>query len=159
MLRRTAVVLVAMAALSSSAVASAEPGAPRPGTTCASDAGDAMTWSPGAEAPLVCAGGRWQEVASAYPVSDRWVSVGPSVELHGQGRRNPSMLSGAWIGTPSSPEARCHAEQVAVVPGTPTYGPPKIDDGDAGRPLSVDVVATMATIELSGDCLWQKVSP
>ena len=120
-----------------------------------------MTWLPDAETPLLCTDGaeRWEAVAQPYPVSDRWVSYGPAVQLHGQGRRNPSMLSGTWIATPSSPESRCHAEQVAVIAGTPTIGPPRIDESEPGRPLSLEVVPTMTTIEISGDCLWQRVVP
>lgn len=161
MLGRIAVVLLAVPVWSLPAVAGADPVVPRPGAPCLSRLVDAMTWPPGDATPLLCAADaqRWEAVARPYPVSDRWVSYGPAVELHGQGRRNPSMLSGAWMATPTSPASRCHAEQVAVVPGTPTIGPPRIDDGEPGRPLSIQVVPTMSSIDISGECLWQKVAP
>lgn len=128
---------------------------------CAPNLVDAMTRVPDAEKPLVCTDGgpHWETVADPYPISDRWLSYGPAIELHGQGRRNPSMLSGDWTATPSTPDTRCHAQQVAVIPGSPTIGPPRVDAGEPGRALSFYVEPTMATIEISGDCLWQKASP
>ena len=157
MLRWSVIGVVAVAALlSRPAVATADPAAPQPGTPCDSSLDGAMTMPPDHGTPLVCVGTRWQPVTTPYPVSDRWLSYGPAIQLRGQGRPNPTMLSGDWIATPLAPESRCHAEQVAVIPGSPTFGAPRIADGEPGRPLIVAVAPTMSTIQISGDCLWQK---
>src|SRR5690606_40584120 len=54
---------------------------------------------------------RWESFTDPYPNSDRWVSAGSGLTLSGQGRRNPEMLSGKWIGYPLDPAARCRAER------------------------------------------------
>jgi hypothetical protein len=157
MLRWSVIGIVAAAALlSRPAVATADPAAPESGTPCDSSLDGAMTMPPDHGTPLLCVDTRWSPVTTPYPVSDRWLSYGPAIQLRGQGRPNPTMLSGDWIATPLAPESRCHAEQVAVTPGSPTFGPPRMDDGEPGRPLTVEVVPTMSTIQISGDCLWQK---
>jgi hypothetical protein len=160
MLRWSVIGIVAAAAmLSRPAVATADPAAPQPGTPCDSSLDGAMTMPQDHDTPLVCVDTRWQSVTTPYPVSDRWLSHGTATLLRGQGRPNPTMLSGDWIATPLHPESRCRAEQVAVIPGSPTFGAPRIDDGQPGQPLTVAVAPTMSTIAISGDCLWQKAEP
>jgi hypothetical protein len=46
--------------LSAPAVASADPEVPQPGTPCASDMTDAMTWPPDNKSPLECLDNHWQ---------------------------------------------------------------------------------------------------
>jgi hypothetical protein len=152
-------VVAAAALLSRPGLAVADPAAPQPGTPCESSLVDAMTWPSDVKIPLVCAGTQWQPVTTPYPMSDRWFSYGPAMKLHGQGLRNPNILSGAWVATPLNDETACRAEQLAVIPGTPQVGPPRVDQGDAGRPLTLEVVPVLFSIEMSGDCLWQKTDP
>ncbi|MDX1890023.1 hypothetical protein [Mycolicibacterium sp. 050158] len=147
-------VAVAIAATMSipGAVATASPATP-----CTAELDGAMTWPTGASAPLVCAGNQWQPVTDPYPTSDQWVSDGSTMTLHGQGRPNPNLLSGNWTATPLDPETRCEATQLAVIPGSPTVGAPRVDGAPAGQPLTLQVVPVLFTIEMRGDCLWQKV--
>ena len=76
--------------------------------------------------------------------------------LHGEGRRNPTLLSGAWTATPLTAESACTATQLTVIPGSPTVGPPHVDQGKPGQTLALTVLPRLFTIELSGDCLWQE---
>jgi hypothetical protein len=149
------VVLTEMA-VSPTAVAAADPVGPQLGSNCPADAADAMTWPAGAQAPLVCAGAKWQAVADPYPMSDEWLSYGPVMTLHGQGRRNPMLESGNWTASPLTTESSCAATQFAVVSGTPTLGPPQTDRGTPGQSLTLEVVPRLFTIEMTGNCLWQK---
>lgn len=152
----------AAALLSAPALATADPVAPQPGTSCGANLSDAMTWPLDGTAPLVCAGRpagyQWTTVDSPYPVSDRWVSFGPPMKLHGEGLRNASIQSGDWTATPLDPDARCGAEQIAVIPGVGA-GPPHDSEGEPGQPLSLQVVPKLFSIEMTGDCLWQRVNP
>lgn len=148
----------ALAVISTSpvGVATADPVAPQANTSCSADLKDALTWPTDAKAPLACDGASWEPVADPYPISDRWLSYGPVMTLHGQGRRNPMLESGAWTATPLAPEDSCGATQFAVVSGTPTLGAPQSDQGNPGQPLRLEVVARLFTIEMTGDCLWQR---
>jgi hypothetical protein len=139
-------------------VAHAGPAAPSADTPCTADLDGAMTLPTGAKTPLVCGGATWEPVTDPYPISAKWVSSGPAMTLHGQGRPNPNLLSGAWTATPLSPETSCGATQLAVIPGSPTVGAPRVDRAAVGQPLSFDVVPILFTIEMSGDCLWQQAS-
>jgi hypothetical protein len=158
-LRRTGLVVAAAAALSSfPAPANAEPVVPQSGTECASSLLGALTWPADTKTPLECAqSGRWVPVDNPYPISDRWVSYGPAMTLHGQGRANPTLLSGDWTATPLDDESRCAAAQTAVVRGAPVVVPAGTAEGEPGQPLSLQLVPTLVTIEMSGNCLWQKV--
>lgn len=137
-------------------VAAADPVAPQLDSACSAEVADAMTWPTGDQAPLVCAGGKWQSVADPYPISDKWLSYGPVMTLHGQGRRNPMLESGDWTATPLTTESSCAATQFAVVSGTPTLAPPQTDRGNPGQSLTLEVLPRLFTIEMTGDCLWQK---
>ncbi|MCV7419018.1 hypothetical protein H7K45_00520 [Mycobacterium yunnanensis] len=153
MLRTVALGTLATAlALSSIAVASADPAQP----PCTAATKDALTWPTGAAAPLTCDGATWQPVTDPYPMSDEWASPGPTMTLHGQGRRNPMLESGQWTATPLAPDTSCAATQFAVVSGTPTLSAPQSDRGEPGQPLSLEMVPRLFTVELSGDCLWRR---
>ncbi|TPG32052.1 hypothetical protein EAH80_21690 [Mycobacterium hodleri] len=138
------------------AIANADPIAPQSNTSCSADFAGAMTWPTGDQAPLVCEAERWVPVADPYPISDRWLSYGPAMTLHGEGRRNPTLLSGDWTATPLTAESACAATQLTVISGSPTVGPPAIDEGKPGQTLELAVLPSLFTIELSGDCLWQR---
>jgi hypothetical protein len=157
MVRWTAAVLLfAAVTLTCPAVASADPLVPQVGTPCEPKLVDAMTWPPEAKAPLSCTAAGWQPVATPYPVSDRWVSYGPPMRLHGDGRRNPVIESGDWNATPLVPDGRCRAEQLPVVPGV-GLGPPRIDEGPPGQVLNLQLLPRLFSIDMTGHCLWEKV--
>ena len=143
------------AALTWTATASAEPPVPQPGTPCEPNLAAAMTWPTEAKVPLECTGGSWQLVETPYPLSDRWVSFGPAMRLHGEGLRNKVIDSGDWTATPLTLDARCRAEQLPNVPGV-GVGPPKVDEGAPGQVLSLEVVPKLFSIDMTGNCLWQK---
>ena len=109
---------------------------------------------------LVCTdqgeGFQWTVVSSPYPLSDRWLTYGPELQLHGPGMRNPEIVSGRWTGYPQAADAVCRAEQVAVM-GPGKVSPPESVTGEPGKPLEFSVAPTLFTIKLSGNRLWQKV--
>ena len=39
-------------------------------------------------------GFQWSVVSSPYPLSDRWLTYGPGLQLHGPGMRNPESVTG-----------------------------------------------------------------
>ena len=145
-----------MAALSPTGVAAADPVAPQPNTSCTAGLKDAMTWPAGDKTPLACDGINWEPVTDPYPISDKWLSYGPVMTLHGEGRRNPTLESGDWTATPLTPESSCGATQFAVISGSPTIGPPQTSQGESGQSLTLAVVPRLFTIEMTGDCLWQR---
>jgi hypothetical protein len=156
-MRRTAIVLtVLVAALATAPIATADPSAPQDGSPCAPDLTDVMTWPSDANMPLVCVNSQWQNVTSPPPPNDRWLSVGPTMTLHGQGLRNPSVTSGDWTATPLDAHSRCRAEQRAVVEAG-VIGPPQIAEGTEGQPLSFRMLPQLFSIEMSGYCLWTLV--
>jgi hypothetical protein len=137
-------------------VSSADPVAPQPNTPCMSSLSDVMTWPAGATMPLVCQDGQWQNVTTPQPPSDRWLSYGPEMTLHGEGRRNPSVRSGEWTATPQDSTSQCRAKQTAVV-SAGVVGPPQLAEGQPGRPLEFQVVPRMFDLQLSGYCLWERI--
>ena len=116
-----------------------------------------MTMPPGATLPMVCQNGQWQQAMTPQPPSDRWLSYGPEITLHGEGRRNPSVRSGEWTATPQQPTSQCRAEQTVVV-SPRVVSAPQVSEGEAGQPLEFTVAPRLFDIQLSGDCLWQRVS-
>lgn len=121
---------------------------------------DALTRLADRETTLMCVdqsdgGYRWERYASPYPLSDRWFTYGPELRLHGQGLRNPELMSGDWTGYPQDADGRCSAEQTAVV-AAGEVGSPRVTEGDPGQPLDFQVMPSLFNIELSGHCLWQK---
>ncbi|CRZ13699.1 hypothetical protein [Mycolicibacterium neworleansense] len=165
-----AAALTVVAGLSTSACAHADPEpvppgppettAPQPEASCAGSLAGALTpTDPGQigndRRLLQCADGRWQAFGSPYPSSDRWLTTGPELILHGQGRRNPEAQGGTWTATPQTAEAHCSAEVVDVVAAGRTSGP-KTSTAAPGQPLTVEVSDHMFTVKLSGYCLWAR---
>ncbi|BBY51435.1 hypothetical protein MARA_49030 [Mycolicibacterium arabiense] len=153
-MRWFAISIAAAAIVAPAATASADPAVPPP---CTGDLAGAMTWPAGADAPLRCDGGRWLSVDDPYPFSDRWVSDGPSMTLYGGARPNPVIEPGVWTATPLTAGDRCSARQTTVTYGK-VDGPPRVDEGGVGQPLRLEVLPRLLTIDMSGDCLWQKQS-
>lgn len=144
---------VAVLSLPATAVAHAAPPAPAPGAPCGPAVDRALAHT--ADGAVVqCSAGRWDVYTDPYPSGDRWFSGGADLDLHGQGMRNPEMLSGPWTGIPQDPESRCRAEQTAVVTAG-QVGEPQVAEGQPGQPLRFEVLPVMFSIHLSGDCLWQ----
>jgi hypothetical protein len=153
MKRRTAAYAIGASALAlcMPAVGQAQPAGPTPGTGCGAER--ALSELPDGSA-VQCTGGRWAPYGDPYPSGDLWQSTDTGLQLHGQGMRNPEMLSGPWTGTPLQPGAQCRAEQTAVV-SAGQVGPPQVAEGRPGQPLQFEVLPVMFTIELTGDCLWR----
>jgi hypothetical protein len=158
---------VAAAALfGAPACAHAEPQQPRPVTTpqpdapCSENLAGTMARLADGKTNLACTGqgddSRWTVSTSPYPLSDRWLTYGPELQLHGQGMRNPEIMSGLWRGYPQESDAVCRAEQVAVV-GPGKVSPPQSVTAEPGKQLEFSVSPTLFTIKLNGNCLWQKV--
>ena len=152
----TAMVVAATAALFVPAVANAEPVVPQPDTPCAEKIAGALTKLPDYKTVLECRNHRWQTFDSPFPNSDRWLSYGPELTLSGEGMRNREIDSGDWIAYPQDSASQCKAEQVVVV-SAGKVGPPQVSTGESGQPLELRVMPLLFNIELSGNCLWQKV--
>jgi hypothetical protein len=151
-----ATALATLALLLSPAIATADPVVPQPDTSCPSDYADVMTLPSGTSMPLLCEGGQWQTVTTPQPPSDRWLSFGPTMTLHGEGRRNPDVTSGGWTATPQDSTSRCRAEQSTVVsPGV--VSPPQVTEGKPGQPLDVQLAPRLFDLQLSGYCLWERI--
>ena len=160
-----ALVVAAIVPLVAPAVASAEPVTPQADTPCAQNLDGALAqllnYATYVTTYLECrnepgVGYRWRVFDSPYPSSDRWLSFGPKVILHGEGQRNREIDSGDWVAYPQDSTSQCSAEQVAVV-SAGTVGSPQVSTGEPGQPLKLQVLPLLFTIELSGYCLWQKV--
>lgn len=153
MKRTMAGVVAAVALVFASGGAAADPIGPQANTPCPPDAAGAATRPADAKIPLVCTGGSWQSETTPQPPNDRWLSVGPPILLHGNGRQNPDVQSGDWTGTPRNADTRCRAEQTTVLePGVLTA--PEIAEGSAGQQLVVTFEPRLFNVTLSSDCLW-----
>jgi len=100
-------------------------------------------------------GFQWTVVSSPYPLSDRWLTYGPELQLHGPGMRNPEIVSGRWTGKPQEQDAVCRAEQVTVL-GAGVVSPPESVTGEPGKRLEFSVSPALFTIRLSRNRLWQQ---
>ncbi|WP_422742783.1 hypothetical protein ACN27E_15560 [Mycobacterium sp. WMMD1722] len=139
--------------LSLPVVSHAQPAEPQPGASCAAAVEGALSRL--ADFTTVqCSAGRWVVHPDPYPTSERWLSTDAGLSLHGQGLRNPEMLSGMWTAFPQDPATACRAEQTAVTRAG-EVGKPQVADGAPGQPLRFEVLPVMFSIELSGHCLWQ----
>lgn len=156
--------VVAAIGIGSSARADPEPGPspPQAGSGCGDNFDGALAALPQPAADtgtakdlLQCAGGTWQPYLDPYPVSDRWLTTGPELVLHGQGRRNPEVRAGTWTGTPQTDETPCRAEVVDVLAPGETSAP-EFHAADPGRPLTFEVGDHLFTAKLTGYCLWQR---
>jgi hypothetical protein len=150
-----AVAAIAAALSWTPGVASAGPEAPQPNTPCSANFAEAMTWLPNDKMPLMCASNQWQAVTVPYPISDRWLTYGPEMKLHGEGLRNTNIRSGDWVATPQDSASRCRAEQLTVVDAG-VVSSPQVAEGTAGQPLSLRVLPQLFSITMSGYCLWVK---
>jgi hypothetical protein len=148
----TAVVVAATAP----AVAHAAPVVPQPNTPCSATLAGALTRLPDGQTVLQCGDDRWQIFDDPYPRSGRWLSYGPVLTLHGEGQRNREIDSGDWIGSPQEPDSRCSAAQLDVV-AAGDRTPPTVSAGEPGKPLHLQLLPLLFTVELSGNCLWQQV--
>ncbi|HYO02331.1 MAG TPA: hypothetical protein VET27_10830 [Mycobacterium sp.] len=139
--------------------ASADPAAPQPNSPCSANLAGALTQATDSKTFLECGSAagsyRWQPFTGPYPSSDRWLSYGPDLTLHGKGRRNPEILSGDWIAQPQDPLTTCSAEQSAVV-SAGEVGPPQTSTGRSGQPLEFVVLPVVFSISLTGNCLWER---
>jgi hypothetical protein len=153
-----AVVAIAIA-VAAAPIAGAAP-VPQPGAPCSQAVAGSMTQLPDFMTFLQCRqqGGesRWQSPDSPYPKSDRWLSYGPALTLHGEGQRNREIDSGGWTGYPQADDSHCEAAQLDnTAAGERT--PPQIAVGEAGQPLTLQLLPMLFTVELRGYCLWRKV--
>ncbi|CAN5639298.1 hypothetical protein BH11ACT6_BH11ACT6_15710 [soil metagenome] len=146
------VALAVMSVATALAVAPMAAAEPAPGASC--PAPDALTKLPD-HTVLTCAGGTWTTFGGPYPSSETWVSDVTGITLHGQGLRNPEIMSGAWTATPLDPAAVCVVQQASVV-SAGEVGPAETTTGQPGQPLDFQVLPVVFSITLSGDCLWQK---
>jgi len=148
-------ILALTVALGAVPVAAADPPAPHDGIPCTLDLSGVMTWPADGMVPLVCSDGRWQSVTSPQPPNDRWLSVGPTITLHGEGMRNPNVASGQWTAVPQEPGSQCRAVQQTVVsPGVKSA--PEVSEGLPGQRLSLQLASRLFSVELSGYCLWTR---
>jgi hypothetical protein len=157
----TTLAATATALLSSPARAVADPAVPAPGAPCSSNLADAMTRLPDEKTYLMCLnqpdlGYQWKTVAPDYPISDRWLTYGPELKLHGEGIRNSSIRSGDWIAFPQDSASQCRAEKAAVV-SAGVVGSPQFGEGTTGQPLSLRVLPNLFSITMTGYFLWEKV--
>jgi hypothetical protein len=143
------------AALVTAAPAYAEPAVPQPDTACPPDLTGTATLPFGRSLPLICAEQRWQAATAPGDPSDRWVSFGPVMALHGGGLRNPNLLPGPWTATPLDPDTRCAATQQTVVSAGVLAAPVR-DVGAPGQPLSLEVLPSLFDISMTGHCLWER---
>ncbi|WP_166905286.1 hypothetical protein [Mycobacterium sp. DL440] len=165
-----AAALIAAAALSTTACAHADPEpappgpadttAPQPDASCTESLAGALTPAdPGQlgnnRRLLMCDGVIWQAFGGPYPSSDRWLTTGPQLILHGQGRRNPEAAAGTWLAIPETAEARCSVEVVDVLGAGKTSEPETFSAGP-GQSLTFEVSDHMFTAKLSGYCLWTR---
>ncbi len=152
--------VAAVAVAAGAGVANAEPVAPAVGSSCADSVAGAFTQLADGTTFLACegvsGGYRWQRVSAPFEPSDRWLSYGPALTLHGQGRRNPEILSGQWTATPQDLVSACSAEQAPVTDAG--VAPPQKTVGKPGQALDFEVLPVVFSIELGGDCLWERVS-
>lgn len=153
---------VVVVGVGTSARADPGPTPPQAGSACGDNLDGALTELPQpasdtgtAKDLLQCTGGTWQPYLDPYPASDRWLTTGPELILHGQGRRNPEVHAGTWTGTPQTDETVCRAEVVDVLAPGETSSP-EVHAADPGRPLALEVGDHLFTARLTGYCLWQR---
>lgn len=143
------------AALVTAAPTYADPPVPQPDSICPSDLTGTATLPFGRSLPLICQDQRWQAATAPTEPSDRWVSFGPVMALHGGGLRNPNLLPGPWTATPLDPDTRCAATQQTVI-SAGVLGNPVITEGAPGQRLSLEVLPSLFDISMTGHCLWER---
>lgn len=138
----------------------AETTAPQPDSSCTESLSGALTPADPAQTGnnrllLQCDDGSWHRFTDPYPSSDRWLSTGPALILHGQGRRNPEAEGGTWTASAQTAEARCSVEVVDVL-GAGKTSEPEMFSAEPGQSLTFEVSDHMFTVKLSGYCLWAR---
>ena len=156
-----AVAVSAAATLIAPPLVTAEPAAPQPGAPCSESIAGALTQLPDLMTVLQCGDQhsgeyRWQTFDYPYPNSDRWLTYGPQLTLHGEGQRNREIDSGDWIAYPQTSDGQCKAAQLDLR-GEGERSQPQVSTGEPGQPLKIRVLPLLFTVELTGYCLWQKV--
>ena len=156
-----ALVVTATATLIGPPVVSAEPVAPQPDTPCSESLAGALTQLPDLKTVLQCRNQqsgeyRWQSFGSPYPNSDRWLTYGPQLILHGEGQPNREIDSGDWTAYPQASGGQCRLPNTTVIRAG-ELSRPQVSTGEPGQPLKLRVLPLLFTIELTGYCLWQKV--
>lgn len=159
-LARVAAILVpAVWVLGSGVPAYADVSVPEVGAGCAAELADAMTLLADGTTYAVCrqagTGFAWDPAQTPFPPNDTWLSYGPAITLHGQGMRNPNLLSGQWTATPLDPESTCRVTETTVVEAG-VLADPQVFEGERGKPLPVEMLPKLFYAELAGDCLWVK---
>ena len=153
-----------MALLAAAAVtgvpAHADPSAPATVPACTQDLDGTMTLLPDERTYAACgqtpAGYAWSDVLTPFDPNDSWLSYGPVITLHGQGMRNPNVTAGQWTALPRDAQTTCRAQQTTVVEAG-VLAPPVVSAGEQGAPMSLQLLPKLFYLELSGNCLWQKV--
>lgn len=153
--------IVAMgAAVSFAGPAYADPDPPALGDGCAAALSGAMTLLSDGQTYAICQevidSAVWAAVPTPFEPSDTWFSYGPAITLHGQGMRNPNLRSGNWSATPQDTETSCRVEQRTVV-AAGALSAPEVALGEPGKPLDVEMQPKLFYVELSGNCLWNRV--
>ena len=155
-----ATAVLTAAALATAVPAPADPMRPQPDAPCSENLAGALTQLPDGASFLECSNApgnyQWTPFTGPYPSSDRWLSYGPALTLHGQGRRNPEILSGRWTAYPQDDDTTCSAQQTVVV-SAGEVGPPQTSTGQPGQPMNFEVLPVVFSITLSGNCLWEAV--
>lgn len=153
-----AVVVVGAAVLFAGS-ASAEPVEPQLGDGCSSEIAGAMTLLPDGQTYAICQevidSAVWASVPTPFDPNNSWLSYGPTITLHGQGMRNPNLISGEWTATPLDPKSSCRVQQQTVV-AAGELSTPQVTQGEEGAPLTVQMEPKLFYAELSGDCLWTR---
>ena len=155
-----AAILAVGAMVMTPGLANADPVAPQLGLGCSSELSGAMTLLPDGQTYAICQemihSAVWASVPTPFDPNDTWFSYGPTITLHGQGMRNPSLRSGNWTATPQDPETSCRAQQQTVVEAG-ALSAPEVSQGEPGKPLDVEMLPKLFYAELSGNCLWTRV--
>jgi len=156
---RVAAVLTAGVVFGAAApVAVADSSVPTAGAPCSVSLASAYTELPDGRSFLVCqsvpGGYVWQPIVAPFNPSDLWFSYGPDMVLHGQGRRNPEVLAGQWVGTPVDAGV-CAVSQVPVTDAG--EGPAEVTRGEPAAAVTV-AVPVVFSITLSGSCLWHRTA-
>lgn len=149
-LAAAAATVSAVCALAAQPVAVADPAT---STDCTPDLAGVSTKRFEAEVVVLCKNGMWYPQPADAPPSDRWVSFGPTLSLHGQALPNPNVLQGTWNAVPLGPWTRCRSvQQTGVAAGA--VSKPSVDQGPPNAPMTFDVITNVVSIQFSGYCLW-----
>lgn len=156
---RSVSLVLAAAAVLAPGFAHAEVVAPQLQAPCAADLAGAMTLLPDQRTYVTCqvgaAGYTWTAAPVPFEPNDIWLSYGPVITLHGQGKRNPNLSSGRWTATPQDPGTVCRAQQETVIEAG-VLSTPQLSEGEPGQPLEVAMAPKLFYLELAGNCLWER---